>query len=117
MDNLGERLRYARKKKGFTQDSLAQSIGVSRSVIYNLEKSKTEPKAVFINAIIQVLEINKEWLISGTGNMENNDENTKSCRILGELCEIAGELSEEEQLYLLDTAKSLRQLLKKEKKE
>ena len=43
MDTLGERLNYARKNRGFTQDSLAESIGVSRGVIFNLEKNKTEP--------------------------------------------------------------------------
>ena len=29
MENLGERLHFARKKKGYTQDSLAETIGVS----------------------------------------------------------------------------------------
>ena len=36
MDTLGERLKYARKKNGYTQDSLAEIIGVSRGVIFNL---------------------------------------------------------------------------------
>lgn len=40
MNTLGERLNYARKQKGYTQDSLAQTIGVSRGVIFNLEKTR-----------------------------------------------------------------------------
>lgn len=70
MNTLGDRLNYARKQKGYTQESLAQTIGVSRGVIFNLEKSKTEPQAIVANAVCQVLKINKEWLMEGTGNME-----------------------------------------------
>ena len=48
MDTLGERLNFVRKKKGYTQDSLAEAIGVSRGVIFNLEKNKTEPQVIEI---------------------------------------------------------------------
>ena len=78
MNTLGERLNYARKQKGYTQDSLAQTIGVSRGVIFNLEKNKTEPQAF------------------------------QSAKLLEELYDIAKELSEDEQLFLLDTVKALK---------
>ena len=80
MNTLGERLTYARKRNGFTQDSLAESIGVSRGVIFNLEKNKTEPQTIVINAICQILKINKEWLISGTGEMEDSSEASQSAK-------------------------------------
>ena len=41
---LGERLALVRKEKGYTQESLGDTIGVSRGVIFNLEKNKTEPQ-------------------------------------------------------------------------
>lgn len=113
MNTLGERLHYARKKSGYTQESLATSIGVSRGVIFNLEKNKTEPQAIVANAICDILNINKDWLINGQGNMENNDEISQSAKILAELYEVAKELSEDEQLYLLDTVKALKQRLKR----
>lgn len=116
MNTLGERLNYVRKKKGFTQDSLAESIGVSRGVIYNLEKNKTEPQTIVINAICQTLKISKEWLVDGTGEMEDTRENSKSAKILAELYEVAESLSENEQLYLLDTVKALKQRLSREPK-
>ena len=114
MNTLGERLTYARKRNGFTQDSLAESIGVSRGVIFNLEKNKTEPQTIVINAICQIL--NKEWLISGTGEMEDSSEASQSAKILAELYEVAKSLSEDEQLYLLDTVKALKQRLSREPK-
>lgn len=114
MNTLGERLNYVRKKKGYTQDSLAESIGVSRGVIFNLEKNKTEPQAIVINAICQTLKINKDWLINGAGEMEDNSEASQSDKILAELYEVAKSLSEDEQLYLLDTVRALKQRLSKE---
>ncbi len=105
---VGERLNYARKQKGYTQDSLAQTIGVSRGVIFNLEKNKTEPQAIVINAVCQILKINKEWLTDGTGDMESGNQAFQSAKLLEELYDIAKELSEDEQLFLLDTVKALK---------
>ena len=51
MNTLGERLNYARKQKGYTQDSLVQTIGVCRGFIFNLEKNKIEPQAMVIKAV------------------------------------------------------------------
>lgn len=111
MDSLGKRLYYARKKKGYTQDSLANTIGVSRGVIYNLEKDKTTPQEIVINAICHTLLVNKNWLLTGSGEMEEFSASSASTRVLAELYEVAKGLSEREQLYLLDTVKSLQQLL------
>lgn len=111
MDTLGDRLIYARKKNGYTQDSLAELIGVSRGVIFNIEKKKTEPQTIVINALCQALKINKEWLLYGTGEMEDTSKASQSAKILAELYDIAKELSEDEQLYLLETVMALKKLL------
>lgn len=114
MDTLGARLKYARKKNGYTQDSLANMIGVSRGVIFNLEKNKTDPQTIVINAICQTLKINKEWLLNGTGEMDDTSETSRSAKILAELYSVAKDLSEDEQLYLLDTVKALKQRLNRD---
>lgn len=111
MNSLGERLNYARKKNGYTQGSLADSIGVSRGVIFNLEKNKTIPQTIVLNAICSTLKINKDWLIDGTGEMKSENAFSRSTEILTELCKIASELTEDEQLYLLDSVKALQQRL------
>lgn len=116
MNTLGERLNYARKKSGYTQDSLAETIGVSRGVIFNLEKNKTNPQTIVINAICQTLKINKTWLTDGIGEMEDTNEKSQSAKILAELYEVAKELSEDEQLYLLDTVKALKKRLSRNSK-
>ena len=108
MNTLGERLKYVRKNKGYTQESLADTIGVSRGVIFNLEKNKTEPQMIVVNAICQTLNINKDWLLSGDGEMGNNAKAHQSAKTLAELYEVAKGLSREEQLYLLDTIKAMK---------
>lgn len=40
--SIGERLKEARKAKGFSQDKLAEAIGTSRTVITDIERDKTE---------------------------------------------------------------------------
>lgn len=108
MDTLGERLKHTRKSKGFTQDTLATAIGVSRGVIFNLEKNKTEAQAIVINAICQTLNISKDWLVNGIGEMENSAKASQSAKVLAELYEVTKGLSEDEQLYLLDTIKAMK---------
>ena len=41
---ISERLKYVRKMRGFTQESLAASIGASRGVINNIEYGKVGPQ-------------------------------------------------------------------------
>ena len=100
--NIASRLKQARKSRGYTQDALATAIGVSRGVISNIEYEKTEPQALVIRAICDVLRIDEHWLISGEGQMESNPELEKSARLLSDIYNSAKELSEEEQDYILD---------------
>ena len=110
MNTIGDRLTYARKKRGYTQEALAQEIGVSRGVIFNLEKGKSDPQTIVINALCQTLAINRHWLLTGEGEMEDARA-SKSAKVLAELYEVAQDLSEEEQLYILDTIKALKRRL------
>lgn len=115
MNTLGGRLLYIRKKRGYTQDSLGKAIGVSRGVIFNLEKNKSEPQIIVLNAICSTLGIRRDWLVKGVGEMENTSKASQSAKILTELYEVASGLTEAEQLYLLDVTKALKERLKWER--
>lgn len=115
-NSLGERLHDARKKRGYTQELLAETIGVSRGVIYNIEKDKNEPQPIVVNAICQTLKINRDWLLWGVGEMNRAEESTQKVKILAELYEVAKGLSENEQLYLLDVVKALKQRIQKDER-
>lgn len=110
--NIASRLKRARKSRGYTQDALANKIGVSRGVISNIEYGKTEPQALVADAICNVLGINESWLILGQGDMENNSNLEKSTKLLSEIYDSAKELSEEEQDYILDIIKTFKNIVK-----
>ena len=105
---IAERLLYARKQKGFTQETLANEIGVSRGVIFNIEKQliKDEPQPIVISAICNALGINKEWLLKGVGPMEPADE---SAALLAELHKECATLSVAEIKCLLNTIRVMKQ--------
>lgn len=112
MQSLGERLHYVRKIKGYSQEGLAKEIGVSRGVIYNIEQNKNNPQEIVINALCDVLNISKDWLICGNGEIFNYSSSKNP--ILKELYDLAQNLSAKEQLYLLDVAKLLKKHFNKE---
>ena len=68
---IGARLKQARSSKGYTQNSLADAIGVSRGVITNIEHEKSEPQMLVIRGICYELGINSSWLLQGEGPMES----------------------------------------------
>lgn len=104
---IGKRLKEARKARGMSQDMLAENIGTSRGVITNIELDKVDdPQAMVINAICNVLNIRKEWLTDGVGSMEIDETDASRTKILSEIHSRAQELSEEEQLFILDMVKS-----------
>jgi transcriptional regulator with XRE-family HTH domain len=64
MRTLGERLRYSRRQRGWTQEQLAAKAGTNQAVIQKIENGKSlRPRK--INEIAAVLEVNPAWLMFG----------------------------------------------------
>ena len=53
--SFGERLREIRKLQGFTQERLANLIGVAKSTLTNYEKNKREPNILTLTMIAKTL--------------------------------------------------------------
>lgn len=66
---ISERIRSVRTKFGKTQEKFAESLGVTRSVISNLEYAKVEPSNLIISMICKTYNVNAAWLRSGEGEM------------------------------------------------
>ena len=64
-NNFGGRLRKARIKKGFSQNDLADMVGVSHSSICEYEKNIHYPDFDALAKIAQVLEVDMDYLILG----------------------------------------------------
>ena len=78
---ISERFKQLRDELGKSQTEFGAGIGVSRSVINNIERGVTEPSDVFLNHLCDVYNVNREWLETGEGELfdksEQLDETTK----------------------------------------
>lgn len=59
---LKDRLREARKLKGYTQEKLASAIGVKKSTVCGYESGNSEPDMAKMMLIMDVLEIDANFL-------------------------------------------------------
>lgn len=74
MSQLAEKIRKARKSKGYSQQEMAELLNVPRSSYAEWEKS-TEPKASIMTKIAEILEINfAEYSESLTSNESSNNQ-------------------------------------------
>lgn len=66
--NFPEKLKLIRKANNLTQADFANSIGVSRGNLANIELGKVEPTQVFINCVSLMYNVDKNWLLDDTNN-------------------------------------------------
>ncbi|WP_302818388.1 helix-turn-helix domain-containing protein [Ruthenibacterium lactatiformans] len=71
---FGERLQIARKDKGYTQEQVAEFIGVAKSTYTGYEKNNREPDVFKIKRLVEVLGVNSSWLLG----IDANDEGLTS---------------------------------------
>lgn len=72
MTTLNERLKKIRAKKHLTQSALGEIVGVSKQAIANIESCHSNPSINFIGKLIENLNVNSNWFITGKGNMFNS---------------------------------------------
>ena len=61
---IGNRLKTSREQRGYSQEKLANLIGVSRSTLSNYEKDKTSPKMDTLENMAKHLDTTITWLCS-----------------------------------------------------
>ena len=80
---ISERFKQLRDELGKSQTEFGAGIGVSRSVINNIERGVTEPSDVFLNHLCVVYNVNREWLETGEGEMfEPTTEQAETARMI-----------------------------------
>lgn len=83
---IKERIKEIRKINKLSQKAFGELLGVSRDVVTNIEYGRVKPKTLLINHICQVFNVNKEWLINGTGDMYIVPLDTlKQAKVIAEL--------------------------------
>lgn len=66
---INDRITLLRKHLKLSQTAFGERIGVSRSVIQNIDDKNTEPKPLLIQQISKVYNVDPYWLETGEGEM------------------------------------------------
>ncbi|HBG7286098.1 helix-turn-helix domain-containing protein [Clostridioides difficile] len=74
MPTIHNRIRQIRTEQKLSQQAFGEKLGVTRNVINNMENKDVEPKALFINHLCNVFNVNKEWLLTGKGEIYTSTE-------------------------------------------
>lgn len=102
---ISTRLKLLREKLNLSQKEFGKRVGVSRDVIGNIEYERVEPKEPFLTHLCDVFEINKEWLLTGKGEM--TDKNIESKKRIYEALELIDGLMPELQDYAIQQLNDL----------
>ena len=68
---IGDRVKLIRKELKMTQEQLAQHFGIGKAALSMIETGKTGLSTRNKNILVQDLNVNPDWLDSGTGKMFN----------------------------------------------
>lgn len=74
---MHDRLRQIRKEHNLSQEEFAKRLGVTRSVISNIELDRLankEQKTPLIKLIAKEFYVNEEWILTGEGPKETVDK-------------------------------------------
>lgn len=72
--NFGERLVKAREILGFNQSEFAKEIDLAAQSLARYEKNKVNPSVEFITKLTNMFNINSNWLLTGKGEMLQDNE-------------------------------------------
>ena len=65
---IGKRLKEARKRKGFTQDSLSEEMGVSITYLSKVETGKIHINLERLSQICNILDVTEGEILNGVSN-------------------------------------------------
>lgn len=68
---MRERIKEARTLRKYSQKALAEKIGISDAALSKIESGVNNPARSTLIAIANALNVDVDWLISGTGEMES----------------------------------------------
>jgi transcriptional regulator with XRE-family HTH domain len=70
MNNINERLKQIRQNLGFSQQKLADKLGIQRNIIGDIERGKVKkPNFNLLRKLEEIYDINPDWLLTGEKEM------------------------------------------------
>jgi transcriptional regulator with XRE-family HTH domain len=64
--NIGSRISSLRDERGWTQEELASSIGISRAALSHYEKNRREPDTETLSKLADLFEVSLDYLVGRT---------------------------------------------------
>ena len=80
--NLADRIQYLRKQKGYSQEDLADKVGVSRQAVSKWESEQSTPDLEKVIAMSELFEVTTDYLLKGTasrGEQQTLNADTHRC--------------------------------------
>lgn len=77
----GTKIRKHRTEKGYTQEFMANQLGISQNAYYKIESGQTQVKVQTLEQIADILEVDRVKLLNGEGErykvkQTNHDQST-----------------------------------------
>lgn len=72
--DFGERLRWCRDKKGYTQKFVAEKIGIKNNTLSSYESGKRQPDYETLKKLSELYEVNIDYIITGNSNTHSSDD-------------------------------------------
>lgn len=85
---MNNRIAQLRKNKGWTQDTFAEEMGISKNYVSLIENGKKIPSDRLVSDICREFGVNEKWLRDGTGDMYDVPDD--------EIASVVSELLEED---------------------
>lgn len=86
---IGDRIKVAREKRGYTQDKFSELVGVSLQYVSDLERGVVGTSIATLIKICTVLHVSSDYILFGdAGNAENSGNRDQLCHLSPEQADI-----------------------------
>lgn len=81
--NIADRIKYLRKQKGYSQEELADKVGVSRQAVSKWESEQSTPDLEKIIAMSDIFEVTTDYILKGIEPVSTSNRKTIRTLYLG----------------------------------
>lgn len=113
MNNFGERLKYLREKNKMYQSELAEKLNLAPSTISMYERGDRDPDTSTLSKIAEIFNVTTDYLLGRTDKLKDKTKEDEKLIIAARSDVDLSELTEEEQKYILDFIKMIKNNKKK----
>ena len=81
--NIADRIQYLRKQKGYSQEELADKVGVSRQIVSKWESEQSTPDLEKVIAMSDLFEVTTDYILKGIEPVSTTNRTTIKTLYLG----------------------------------